>query len=113
MNQRESAVIVSSQLTRETTVIEIQPSKEFKQFVRWFIQDLHLLGNTLEEIIDRIVKDYDESKRSNLRISIDIILESKLTHQEMQRIWSATDSDIYFKTAEGFRDFLRRTRDRL
>ena len=91
----------------------MQPSKEFKQFGRWFIQDLHLLGNTLEEVIDRIVKDYDECKRNNLRNFIDKILESKLTHQEMQRLWSATDSDIYFKTAEGFRDFLRRTRDRL
>jgi len=78
-----------------------------------FIQDLHLLGNSIEEIIDRITKDYDGAKRAKLRKFIEKVLESNLTHEELGRLWEATDSDIYFHSAEEFKDFLRTTRDRL
>lgn len=88
-------------------------STEFNQFGRMFIQDIDLFTNSLEEAIDWVIKGYDVSKSENLRNFIDKILESDLTHHELQRLWSATDSDIYFKTAEGFKEFLRMTRDRL
>ena len=78
-----------------------------------FIQNLHLFGNSIEKIIDRITKDYDETKRAKLRKFIEKVLESKLTHEELGRLWEATDSDIYFRSAKGFKDFLRTTRDRL
>lgn len=95
------------------TVSKMQPSEEFKQFGRMFIQDIHLFGTSFEEIIDYIIKGYDSEKSANLGIFISKILESNLTHQELQRLWSATDSDIYFRSAEGFKEFLKMTRDRL
>ncbi|MCJ2015208.1 hypothetical protein [Methylobacterium sp. J-076] len=113
MIQQEYVAIALSRPIRETTVSKIQPSDEFKQYGRMFIQDLYLLGDSFEEIIDRITKNYDGIKRAKLLNFIDKILESNLTHQELQRLWSATDSDIYFRSAEGFKDFLRMTRDRL
>lgn len=91
----------------------MQPSKEFRQFGRMFIQDIDLLGDSIEEVIDRIIKNYDEERRGKLGKFIDKIFELNLTHHELQRLWSATDSDIYFKTAEGFKTFLKMTRDRL
>lgn len=93
--------------------IEMQPSKEFRQFGRMFIQDIDLLGDSIEEVTDRIIKNYDEERRGKLGKFIDKIFELNLTHHELQRLWSATDSDIYFKTAEGFKNFLKMTRDRL
>ncbi|MCJ2023546.1 hypothetical protein [Methylobacterium sp. J-067] len=111
--QQEPAVIEPLQPPRVTAVSDMLPSKEFEQYGRMFIQDLHLFGNSMEEIIDCIIENYDESKKDELRNFVEIILGSNLTHEDLQRLWSATDSDIYFYSAERFKEFLRMTRDRL
>lgn len=111
--QQDPAVIEPLQPPRVTAVSDMLPSNEFKQYGRMFIQDLHLFGNSTKEIIDCIIENYDESKKDKLLNFVESILGSNLTHQDLQRLWSATDSDIYFYSADGFKEFLRMTRDRL
>ena len=92
--QQEPAIIEPLQPPRVTAVSDMLPSKEFEQYGRMFIQDLHLFGNSMEEIINCIIENYDELKKDELRNFVESILGSNLTHEDLQRLWSAPDSDM-------------------
>lgn len=87
--------------------------EEFKNYGRMFIQDMHLFGNNIEEVIDYITRNYDRLTSNKLILFIDEIGKLQLSEEELRQIWAATDSDIYFHTADGFKCFLAMTRERL
>jgi hypothetical protein len=91
----------------------MQPSPEFHEFGRWFIQDIDWIAPTLDEMYDFVLGPFEGAERVRLREFIDGALHESVTDDELQRLWDAVDADIYFPTVEDLRAMLKGARDRL
>lgn len=90
----------------------MQASPEFLTFARWYIQDIDRIAPTLEEMYDFGLKEFHGEERGRLRHFIDRALR-EADDATLQRLWTETDADIYFPTAQDLRAFLAGARDRL
>lgn len=90
----------------------MQASPEFLIFARWYIQDIDRIAPTLEEMYDFGLKDFHGEERVRLRQFIDRALR-EASDAMLERLWTRTEADIYFPTAQDLRTFLAGARDRL
>ena len=90
----------------------MQASTEFLTFGRWFIPDLDHDAPTLDEKYDFVLNLFRVEERGRLRQFLDRALR-EADDATLQRLWTETDADIYFFTAQDLRAFLAGARDRL
>lgn len=92
--------------------IDVQASPEFLKFGRWFIQDIDRIAPTLDGMYEFVLKHFRGEERVRLREFIDRALR-EASDETLERLWTETDADIYFPTAQDMRTFLTGARDRL
>ena len=90
----------------------MQASPEFLTFGRWHIQDIDRIAPTLEDIYDFGLGHFHGEERVRLRQFIDRAVR-EASDATLERLWRATDADIYFFTAQDLRTYLTGARDRL
>lgn len=94
-------------------VNDMNVPSEFKKFGLQFIQDLHLRGDTFDELIHNVLKPFKGEERERLRMFLNELLDARVPDAELQRLWNATPSDVDFRDAGDLRTVLRAARDRL
>ena len=90
----------------------MQASPEFLTFARWYIQDIDRIAPTLEEMYDFGLRNFHGEERVRLRQFLDRALR-EADDATLERLWTKTDADIYFFTAQDLRAFLAGARDRI
>ncbi|MGU3538834.1 hypothetical protein [Methylobacterium sp. A54F] len=90
----------------------MEPSPEFEEFGRRFIQDLDTVASNDEEIYNFVLKHFRGEERVRLRDFIDHALR-EASDSELLQLWGSVDADIYFPTAADLRAMLTGARDRL
>ncbi|WP_375454906.1 hypothetical protein [uncultured Methylobacterium sp.] len=88
-------------------------SEEFKTFGLQFIQDIELRGETLDELLQSVLGPFKGDARVRLRAFLDEAVNARVSDAELQTLWNATPSDIYFRDASELRVMLTAARDRL
>ena len=88
-------------------------SQEFKTFGLRFIQDIELRGETLDELLRSVLSPFRGDARGRLRAFLDEAVSARVSDAELQKLWEATPSDIFFHDAGELRKMLTAARDRL
>lgn len=88
-------------------------SAEFHRFGLQFIQDIELMGNSLEELLHNVLSPFRGEERTRLRAFLDEATKDNVSDEDLQKLWNSTPSDVYFRDTSELRAMLKTARDRL
>lgn len=82
-------------------------------FGKYFIQDIDLINPTFNGFLNFVLRRFKGDDRTRLRVFLDDVTQESVSDDELQRLWNATQADIYFRTGADLRAMLKTARDRL
>ncbi|NEU13817.1 hypothetical protein G3T14_17020 [Methylobacterium sp. BTF04] len=63
---------------------EMHASKEFKKFGLQFIHDIHLMGETMDNLINNVSIPSNESERTRLKHFLNEIIDGRVTDADVR-----------------------------